>query len=402
MIRAKERRAESPTGEERMSIAPRYVERVDEATLTEQLGEWAARASGGSPGLVVLLPEAEASHVATVQAFCRAHGLGLAGAVFPALVLDDRFVQQGAWLVPFDVMPFVALENAPPEVDRQADTAERLVARLRPQLAGDAPRTLLLFCDALNPSVATLLDEMYLRLADRVRYAGANAGSETFRPIACLFDTTRFVQGGALAMLLPSSEGAAVAHGYPMPDTITTATATQGNRIVQIDWRPAFDVYRELARAQYGVEIDRENFYTHAVHFPFGVVRADGTVLVRIPVALEEDGSLFCIGEVPASSVLTLLEAPTVERAKVVDALIGDLGARTPVEDGALLLLYCAGRRLHLGIENACSEIADLRRRAGARQVAGALSLGEIGSAARWGYPLFHNAALVVCPWNTH
>jgi len=36
------------------------------------------------------------------------------------------------------------------------------------------------------------------------------------------------------------------------------------------------------------------------LHFPFGIIRANHEVLVRIPVALEEDGSLFCVGEVPA------------------------------------------------------------------------------------------------------
>jgi len=31
--------------------------------------------------------------------------------------------------------------------------------------------------------------------------------------------------------------------------------------------------------------------------------------------------------------------------------------------------------------------------------MAGALSLGEIGSTQAWGYPTFHNAALVCTPW---
>lgn len=372
----------------------RYLARLDDDELKAALGAWRARAPRG--GVLALVPEAERSCIERLQRAAREAELGLAGAVFPALVLDDRFVSEGAWLFFFDEMPFVVLEDAPPALEAQADTAERLSSALRPHLGGEEPHTLVLFCDALNPSVATLLDELYLRLADRVSYAGANAGSETFQPIPCLFDGSRVAGASVLAVLLRRRDSAAIAHGYPVPERLTTATSTVGNRILQIDWRPAFDVYRELASAQYGVSIDRESFYANAVHFPFGIVRANGVILVRIPVALEDDGSLFCIGEVPASSVLTLLEAPTLDSANTVQSLLEQLAASGPsLEAEDLLLFYCAGRRLHLGIDAACREIDDLRARSRARRVAGALSLGEIGASARWDYPLFHNAALV-------
>jgi hypothetical protein len=52
------------------------------------------------------------------------------------------------------------------------------------------------------------------------------------------------------------------------------------------------DVYRELLRKQYGIEIHRENFHRYGVHFPAGIVLAQGALLARIPVSLEDDGSL--------------------------------------------------------------------------------------------------------------
>lgn len=375
-----------------------YLAQLDDPELGGRLRAWKAERPRG--GVLALLAEAERDRVELLQARCREAGVALVGAIFPGLVVDDRFVAKGVWLLRFDEMPVRVLEETPPAIEAQADTAERLVAKLRPHLDGTDPRTLLLFCDALNPSVATLLDELYLRLGDRVSYSGANAGSETFQPIPCLFDETRCVQGGVLALLLARAGGAALAHGYPVPATMTTATSTVGNRIVQIDWRPAFDVYRELARAQYDTEIDRESFYANAVHFPFGVVRASGVILVRIPVGLEDDGSLFCTGEVPPNSVLALLKAPTVDSARTVEALVAELTpGGTSLEGADLLLFYCAGRRLHLGIDAACAEITALRRRSGAAHVVGALSLGEIGAVEGWEYPLFHNAALVVSRW---
>ncbi|MGE0081349.1 MAG: FIST signal transduction protein, partial [Thiohalomonadaceae bacterium] len=259
--------------------------------------------------------------------------------------------------------------------------------------------TLMMLFDAMVPNVASLLDELYLRLANRVHYMGANAGSESFQPMPCLFDNERLVEHGVLTLLLGPHEGAILHHGYGVPPKMTAATSTDGNRILQIDWRPAFEVYQEMARAQYGVEINRENFYQYAVHFPFGIVRANGVILVRIPVALEEDGSLFCVGEVPPNAMLTLLEAPEVDSVHTIEALVQGLTELNgELKDRELLLFGCAGRRLHLGIEAASREVKSFVQLSGA-QVAGALSLGEIGSTTQWGYPLFHNAALVACLW---
>jgi hypothetical protein len=53
---------------------------------------------------------------------------------------------------------------------------------------------------------------------------------------------------------------------------------------------------------------------------------------------------------------------------------------------------------MHLGAA-ADDEIALLQQRSGKTQMAGALSLGEIGALTHRGYPQFHNATLVVSPW---
>jgi hypothetical protein len=326
----------------------------------------------------------------------------LVGAVFPALVESGEFRTQGVWLLRFDSMPFVSLhDNLPHDAAGAAQVAEQIGNQIRAQIKDDQQVTLFLLFDALVPNISTLLDELYLQLANRVHYVGANAGSETFQPMPCLFDNTRIIQNGVLLMLLQPHLGAMLAHGYGAPPRMISATSTEGNRIRQIDWRPAFEVYQELVRAQFGVEVTRENFYQHGVHFPFGIIRANHEVLVRIPVALEEDGSLFCVGEVPANAVLTLLEAPKVDSQHTLQTLVQGLTQlHGDLQDSEVLLFYCAGRRLHLGLEAATSELQQFGQLTKATPISGALSLGEIGSSLQWGYPLFHNATLVATRWD--
>lgn len=380
------------------SDAMRFVEALEGADVVPVLRAWRAEHPG--MGILALVPEAEKAGVERLQAICRDEHVPLAGAIFPAVVVHERFAAAGAWLLRLDEMPEVVLLPDLPAEGDLGPAAAAVADRLAAGLAGASEPTLLLVFDATFPRVGTMLDELYLRLADRVHYMGTNAGSETFQPMPCLFDGERTVGGGVLAFLVKHNRGAVLDHGYKIPVRMITATSTEGNRIIQIDWRPAFEVYQAMGHLLHGVEITRENFYQFAVHFPFGILRANGSLLVRIPVALEEDGSLRCAGEVPANSVLTLLAAPLVDSTRTVDALVQGLTETDgPLAGKELLLFYCAGRRLHLGVPGAEQEVAELLRRSQVARVAGALSLGEIGGTRESRYPLFHNATLVGSIW---
>ncbi|WP_420474416.1 FIST signal transduction protein [Noviherbaspirillum sp. ST9] len=377
--------------------SPRYLESLTASAVDETVARW--RETFPAFSVLALLPEAEAAAVPLLQHACMQAGIGLAGAIFPALVLETGGVQNGAILLPLVGAPAPLLVE---DVSRP-EAVERLAERLAgfiDELLGESEQEATLFCifDALIPNIATHLDAWYLALADRVHYAGVNAGSERFVPIDCLFDNTRCIAGGVLLQLLPGHTGAALAHGFDVPEQVTTATSATGNRVVQIDWRPALEMYRETMAAQYGVAIDRDNFYSYAVHFPFGILRADGTVLVRIPVALDDAGGIFCVGEIPPNSVLLLLDARSgAGRAPVL--LAEDLAGTASRGAHNLLTFYCAGRRMHMGEQGMRQELADLARRTGQPHLYGALSLGEIGESGCGGYPLFHNATLVGIPW---
>lgn len=372
---------------------------LDAQVLEQTLSAW--RAHWPRAGVLALLPEAEAARLPVLQAACRALGMPLVGAIFPALVTEAGFATDGVWLLcqPVATPAFLldGLAGEPEEAARRI--AEATQALLAHQAPGGLQPTLHLVFDSQLGRISSILDELYLHLADRVAYAGVNAGSETFQPMPCLFDGERVIGNGVLGLLPPNAPKVVLRHGYPAPERAMTATATQGNRIASIDWRPAFDVYQELIGSAYGVGLTRDNFYQYAVHFPFGLLRASGEVLVRIPVAMDDEGALFCVGEVPENAMLVLLRAPDADASGCAPALAAAVAdVNGDVAQRNLVAFYCAGRRMHLG-EAAQGELGELARLSGARAVAGALTLGEIGSTEQWGYPAFHNAALVCTVW---
>lgn len=369
------------------------------AAIVELLVDW--RASWPRMGVFALVPEAEKERLPILQGACRDYDVPLVGGIFPALVTNNGFNTEGMWLLRIDEMvPSFLFENVNAgDVDAVSLIVQAVEQALANSFKSDCQPTLYLLFDGLLPNIATILDGIYLSVADHVRYAGVNVGSETFQPMPCLFDAERVVGDGVLGLLLPGDAVTVLEHGYTPLQRNLTATATEGNRIQSIDWRPAFEVYREIINAEYGIKLTPENFYQNAVHFPFGILRANEEVVVRIPVALSDDGSLFCIGEIPENAILVLLRAPGENEGKCIEQLTRELiSVNGSLQGQQLLAFYCAGRRVHLG-NAAVDELNELVAKTKVARVSGALCLGEVGSTGAWSYPLFHNATLVCTPW---
>lgn len=344
-------------------------------------------------GVLVYLPEAQKHRVSQLQSKCKALGIPLVGAIFPALITPHGFSSEGAWLMRMDTMhPYFLVEGIAIDGD---EAARQLLNGAKDvlDLCAQTQHSLFLVFDAMLPHIGSLMTKVANEYAEQLDLVGVNAGSETFQPMQCLFDNHRCVSDGVLGLCIPRPASMAVEHGYPVSQSILLATGAVGNRIDTINGRPALEVYQEIIQAEYGVTLTRDNFYTYGVHYPFGVITAL-KVLVRIPVALAEDGAIFCVGEVPANSSLRLLRAPEPSDATCVSGVAERMDMKG--EDRWLHVFYCAGRRMHFG-DHAATELAELKTHTRAAGLVGALTLGELDTMNIQGlkFPQFHNAAVV-------
>lgn len=345
--------------------------------------------------LLALVAEADRGNIPQLMKSCSERGIKLLGAVFPELLVDSALHKKGLLLLPLGRAPRHTLISIAGG-DSAGEIAAALASGLPIRPAAGTHTVLALF-DGMIPNIASIIDALYLQWGDDVRYIGANAGSETFTAIASLFDGQQLVENGILLILLENHRGGQLSHNYRYAARGAPASSIEGNRVAMIDWRPAFEVYQELAREQFGVDITRENFYEFAVHYPLGIVKADGEVLIRVPVGLDEsDGSIYCLGEIPANAMLTLMEAIPAGNMDTIESLAGSL--RQGPHFAAYLIFYCAGRRLHLHDATA-DELRALGEVLAPATLVGALSLGEIGASRTSPYPQFHNATIVALPW---
>lgn len=225
----------------------------DLALAAQGLKEWGEH----QPGVQVLALVAAGSleHLPLLQAECK--GIEVAGAVFPELISDGQFMPKGALLVTLPAgSRFFLRSSTTAEADAEA-LEEYFAPHLNPQ-GGDG---LFLIPDATVRHGSSLLAELHLRLSDSVNYAGAGAGSASFEPGKHLFHRDRCHENGILAILVPGMPSPLLHHGFRVGSEDRIATAAEGNRVVRIDWKPAFEVYQDMVQAQYGHEVTRDNFF---------------------------------------------------------------------------------------------------------------------------------------------
>lgn len=372
-----------------------YLDSVTIRSGMELLRAWQEQLPG--TGVLALVCEQESGAVSLLQQLASSAGMELVGAVVPGLVVMTEFQRKGVLLLAVDASIPRQILNLPRIEGHTTASAVEALARFVERHAGEeGDDTLLLFLDGLTPDAASLLDRLYLEIGDRVSFAGASVGSESFRAAPCLFDNASFLQDAVLALMLPRNAGPALAHHYCGNDALRVATDIAGNRIKAINGRLAFDVYRDLMKSEYGIDLDRGNFYDYAVHFPFAFNRISGEPLVRIPVAVEEDGAILCIGEIPENALLGVvraIEAGNLAAAREVGAAMRAERAR------GVMVFYCAGRFLHQGEAAAAAELAALAATIAPVPLFGALSLGEIANTRQQEYPQFCNATIVALPW---
>jgi hypothetical protein len=338
-----------------------------------------------------MVAESNMESVQVIQHCCREVGIGLVGAVCPRLIASSQIQDRGVLLHRMDGIVEYVLSDKITSVDALNHVMDELLLSLNDKKR----QTLLLLFDAMLPNISTLLDQCYLKIADKVSYVGASAGSESFQSMPCLFDLNRFESDGVLALLCPEKMETFVKHGYLTPENHITATSSSNNCVHSIEWLPAFDVYQEIAYSDYGVTVTKDNFYSIGVKFPFGIIRACGDVLVRIPVGLGDDGSLICSDEVPENAMLTLLKSSEQDMMKGIVDFSKEIQA-TGVSVGPVF--YCAGRALFLGRDNVQRELNVVSQSHGS--IHGMITLGEIGCTNEGSYPVLHNAAIACCAYS--
>lgn len=360
------------------------------AASQESLGELILRAAADDmvQSLMILACDADNHRPEDLRTMLQACPKPLFGGIFPQIVHGLARLEQGTLVVGLQSSAQVSV------VSHLSDVATSFDSQILDGFGDLDPtgKSLFVFVDGLSKRISDLIEALFNNLGLLPNYIGGGAGSLSFQQKPCLFTNQGIVQDAAVLALVDTVGAVGVAHGWtPVSDAVKVTQADR-NTVISLNWRPAFEVYREIVEAHSGRRFADESFFELAKSYPLGIAKLDAEMVVRDPI-IQDDGRLICVGEVPegghvhilSGDVESLIRGASTAKQRAEGAFPGDWSAAD------MIFVDCISRVLflekHFERELAAVECG--------LPLVGALTLGEIANMGD-AYLEFYNKTSVV------
>lgn len=318
-----------------------------------------------------------------------AHGVQRSG-VLVALVGGD--VRVATATAPIASPDLVAVVPAAAQILAAADRAAR---------DGLEDALCLAFAPAVRVDGEALVAALRKGTGARMQLAGALTGDDlTFDRAQVLADGRGHADRVVLAGLFTRTPvGVAARHGWRPVGPAHEVTRCDGPWLLEVDGRPALDVWLADARAADArPPADRGALVGWlADHFTLGLALPSlCEPLVRTPMALRDDGAVQLAASITEGATVHVMRASAREMLDASRAAAAASLERAGGRCTGGLVLACTGRLQALG-DRFDEDASGVARVLGA-PVAGVCVYGEIARAHRE-VDAFHNATAVVCAW---
>ncbi len=332
--------------------------------------------------LLIFVAEKSAFELGSLIALLDKNALKFFGGVYPTIIHDINNHHDGILILE---LPHVQ------EVIKFSMKDESTFKEIK-NLEG--VNTAILLIDAMVSATDLLLKKVYGLLNNQINIVGGGAGFMSFVQQPCIFTQDGMFEDGAILALMNNKSKIGVKHGWEVFAGPFIATSTEKNIVKELNWRPAFEVYKEVIEANSTNEFTENNFIDIAKIFPFGIYKEGAEFVVRDPIAINEDGEIVCISEVPENSTLQIL---TGDPEKLILAA-RDVANQTYHEENAaecLMVFDCITRVMYLDkqFEDELKAMRDVYREKQCK-IRGVSTLGEIASSGM-GFVDFYNKTIV-------
>ena len=327
---------------------------------------------------LILFGEKNSPNIVELISAVNQKEINLFGGIFPGIIYEDKKYDEGAIVL---TLPIVAK----PYLINGLDSKEFKIPCFSEITANHSGKkyTAMILVDGLTRNISHFLSGMFNRLGNSVTYFGGGAGSLSLNQKPCLFTNEGIFQDAAIVTFIDMESNLGVRHGWENLMEPFVATSTDRNVIKELNWKNAFDVYREVVESDSGLELTKENFFSISKGYPFGISKKSSDYVVRDPISVNENGDLFCVGEIPENTVLSILKGDT-------KSLIGAAGLAAEesikVDNKKInyhLIADCISRTLFLE-DNFHDELMMIKKKIGTFSndipLVGMLTLGEISS----------------------
>ncbi len=254
----------------------------------------------------------------------------------------------------------------------------------------------LILTDALAGHADELIEELTLKTGGSHQFFGGGAGDDANFRRTQVFAGGEIASDAAVALEIISDKpiGSGVRHGWTPATAPMRVTEARGAELVSLNASPILDIFREHAESTKQT-FDEQNPVPFFLHNILGIETGDGYKL-RVPLAINADGSVLCAAEIPQGSAVCLMSTDSASAreaaANATLAAVEQLHGHPP---GVALFFDCVATRLRMGREFG-NELDALKEVLGETQFAGCNTYGQVARTAGQ-FNGFHNCTAVVC-----
>lgn len=212
------------------------------------------------------------------------------------------------------------------------------------QLSGEAS-LLMLLVDVSGGDLAQAIAGSYEVARELPMAGGASSGEPPFQYAGGQALTDAVI---AVAIHSPRKVGIGNAHSCSVVGDRSLVTRSEGRVIVEIDGRPAEEVYLERVGGR--ADLEDEAFEAMAITHPIAQPESHGNRRLRHVLGRWGGGGLLCSTNIPENAVI---EFTVLSQAELVRSACDSIGVSVEAignrDPEAVLLFDCAGRRRVLG-----------------------------------------------------
>ena len=252
-------------------------------------------------------------------------------------------------------------------------------------------KTMFVFFDGLAKNIGTCVNVLYDNYGLGINYIGGGSGSLSFEQKPSLFTNEGLLKDAFVYGYSKCYSSIGVCHGWKSIKGPYQVTKSKGTVIQEIDYKPAFDVYKDVIHEYSSKVINNENFFEIAKFFPFGINTMKDEKIVRDPIVLNGT-DLVCVGEVEEGSYVDILYGKRDELIRAAKNAADFSYKKINFTSDFTLFIDCISRVLVLE-EEFEKEIKAVYREG--KELVGALTFGEIANSGR-DYLSFYNKTSVV------
>lgn len=262
----------------------------------------------------------------------------------------------------------------------------------------DKMNSITVILDGLSAHITKFIESLFEKVDEDAEIIGGGAGKLTLEQEPIIFSQDGVFQDAAFIIAAQEELHVGVENGWTYLEGPFIVTDCQKNILKSLNFKSAFDVYKEIVEKDSGLTFGDDNFFDISKSYPLGIVKYNQDVIVRDPIALTEDNHMILVGDIETNASINILKGDKDKLIKSSEnAVLGALKNMTNQKHTQIktaMVFDCISRCIYLE-DNFTKELNEIQKHIPSTTIFGALTLGEIANNGE-DYINFYNKTCVV------